>query len=101
MRWRPHYSAADWIELVCSELGVERDALSSRARDPGVVRAREVLGLVGIERFGVKVVELARELEKSRGGVTQWYTRGVIRRVEDAEFAATARRLELAASEEP
>jgi putative transposase len=100
-RWRPEYSAADWVDLACAELGVERDALASRARDPRVVWAREVVGLVGIERFGVKVVELARELGKSRGGVTQWYQRGVVQRAEDPEFAAAAKRLESVASEEP
>ncbi len=100
-RWRPRYSAPDWVELACDELGVEKGALAGRGRDPEVVRAREILGLVGIERFGVKVGELAEELGKSRGGVTQWYRRGVVGRDEDPSFAATAAQLDYAASEDP
>ncbi len=100
-KWRPRYTAAGWVELACAELGVEREALASRGRDPEVVRAREILGLVGIERFGVKVGELAEELGKSRGGVTQWYRRGVISRNVDPKFAATTARLDNAASEDP
>jgi hypothetical protein len=100
-RWRPRYSAPDWVELSCAELGVECGALAGRDRDPAIVRAREILGLVGIERFGVKVGELAEELGKSRGGVTQWYRRGVISRDEDPTFASTASQLDNAASEDP
>jgi len=100
-KWRPRYSASDWVEVACAELGVEREALASRGRDPDIVRAREILGLVGIERFGVKVGELAEELGKSRGGVTQWFRRGVVSRDEDPAFAATAARLDNMASEDP
>ncbi|MBW2693947.1 MAG: hypothetical protein JRE57_15145 [Deltaproteobacteria bacterium] len=57
---------------------------------PDVVRIRELIGLVGIERYGVKVAELAAELGKSRGGVSHWFRRGAARRAEDADFAAAA-----------
>ncbi len=83
-------------------INVPGTALHNWGRDPEVVRAREILGLVGTERFGVTVGELVEELGKSRGGVTQWYRRGVISRDEDPEFPApTAARLGNAASEDP
>ncbi len=100
-RWRPRYKADDWVNLVCDALDVDRRALADRGRSPEIVWARELLGLVGIERFGVNVGELAEELEKSRGGVGKWYRRGVIRRAEEPEFAAASRRLEDTASEDP
>ena len=63
---------------------------------------RELTGLVGIDRYGVKVTELAAELGKSRGGVSHWYRGGgVAGRTEDADFAAAAEALDQAASEEP
>ena len=62
---------------------------------------RELIGLVGIERYGVKVTALAAELGKSRDGVSRWYRRGAVRREEDPEFAAAAKALDQAASEEP
>lgn len=41
------------------------------------------------------------ELRKSRDGVSRWYRRGAVRREEDLEFAAAAKALDQAASEEP
>ena len=54
-----------------------------------------------IERFGVKVAELAEVLGKSRDGVSCWMRRGVKRRSTNPGFAAAAERVEHAASEEP
>ena len=69
-------------------------------RHDEVVRIRELIGLVGIERYGVKVTELAAELGKSRDGVGRWYRRGVDRREADPRFAAAAEALDRAASQE-
>jgi len=99
-KWRPRYKADDWVNLACGALDIDRRALEDRGRSSEIVRARELLGLVGIERFGVKVGQLAQVLEKSRGGVSKWYRRGVIRRAEEPEFAAASHRLEDTASED-
>ena len=100
-RWRPRYTAEEWLELACAHLECDPERLCDRGRAPEVVRMRELTGLVGIERYGVKVTELASELGKSRGGVGHWYRRGSARRAEDADFAAAAEALDQAASEEP
>ena len=100
-RWRPRYTAEEWLELACAHLECDPERLCGRGRAPEVVRMRELTGLVGIERYGVKVTELAAELGKSRGGVSHWYRRGTARRAEDADFAAAAEALDQAASEEP
>ena len=89
------------MELACAHLECDPETLCGRGRAPEVVRMRELTGLVGIERYGVKVTELAAELGKSRGGVSHWYRRGAARRTEDADFAAAAEALDQAASEEP
>ena len=89
------------MELACAHLECDPGMLCSRGRAPEVVRMRELVGLVGIERYGVKVTELAAELGKSRGGVSHWYRRGAARRAEDADFAADANALDQAVSEEP
>ena len=98
--WRPEYSAEKWIELACRHLRVAPEDLADRGRSPSVVTARELLGLVGIERYRVKTVELARALNKSRDGVSQWARRGAIRRAKDPLFAEAAESLDQAASEE-
>jgi putative transposase len=100
-RWRPRYLAEEWLELACTHLGCDREALGGRGRAPEVVRMRDLVGLVGIERYGVKVTELAAELGKSRDGVSRWCRRGAARRAEDPGFAAAAEALDHAASEDP
>jgi len=59
------------------------------------------IGLVGVERFGVKVSDLADELGKARDGVSRSIRRGATRRASDPEFAVEAEELDHAASEEP
>ena len=100
-RWRPKYGATEWLELACTHLNVDWKELGDRGRHPEVVRIRDLIGLVGIERFGVKVTDLAEALGKSRDGVSQWVRRGEIRRQTDPQFAAVVNALDLAASEEP
>jgi REP element-mobilizing transposase RayT len=100
-KWRPRYGASEWLEIACARLGVDRARLADRNRNQEVVRARELIGLVGVERFGVKVNELARELGKSRDGVSRWIQRGADRRASEADFASDAGALDLAASEDP
>jgi hypothetical protein len=100
-RWRPRYSAGEWLDVACSHLECDREALRGRGRSPDVVKMRELIGLVGVERFGVKVVELAAELGKSREGVSKWCRRGAVRRDENPDFAVAAETLDRAASEEP
>ncbi len=99
-RWRPRYTATEWVELACAHLECDAETLRSRGRGAEVVRIRELIGLVGIERYGVKVTELAAELGKSRDGVGRWYRRGVDWRAADLRFAAAAEALDRAASEE-
>jgi hypothetical protein len=57
--------------------------------------------MVGIERYGVKVKEMAEVLEKSNDGVSKWMRRGVNRRAAELQFAADADALDRAFLEEP
>ena len=100
-RWRPRYGADEWLRIACAHLGVDRERVADRVRSLAVVRARELIGLIGVERFGVKVSDLADELGKSRDGVSRWIRRGATRRASEPEFAAAAEELDHAASEEP
>ena len=87
---------------ICYEhLDVDIGVLAGKGRALNNVKMRELIGMVGVERFGVKVTELADVLGKSRDGVSCWMRRGVERRTTDPSFAAAAERLEYVASEEP
>jgi REP element-mobilizing transposase RayT len=100
-RWRPRFGAREWVDLSTSHLGADRDELGGRGRGAEIVWQRDLIGLVGIERFAVKVTELAAELGKSRDGVSRWYRRGARRRLTDPDFAAAVEALDDAASEDP
>jgi len=53
---------------ICFEhLKVDVEVLAGKGRARKVVKMREFIGMVGVERFGVKVTELADVLGKSRG----------------------------------
>ena len=100
-RWRPRYGALEWLNLACEHLDVDIEVLAGKGRASKTVKMRELIGMVGVDRFGVKVTELAEVLGKSRDGVSCWMRRGVERRATDPSFAAAAERLEYVASEEP
>ncbi|MCD4749710.1 MAG: transposase [Thermoanaerobaculales bacterium] len=97
--FRRPYGAEDWLSFACEHLGITREDVASRKRDPRIVQMRDLLAVVGIERHGVKVRDLARILGKSQDGVSVWGRRGAQRRQDDAEFADRAKSLDRAASE--
>ena len=98
--YRARFEADAWIKTTCRHFDVQREDLASRSRKKEIVRVRELIGLVGVERYGVKVKELAASLGKSEDGVSLWVRRGAKRRMKDAAFAADAEALDAAASEE-
>ena len=98
--FRSRYEADDWIDTACRRLGIDRDELASRSRMPGIVRARDIVGLLGVERYGVKVKDLAERLGKSEDGVSLWVRRGGRRREQDAAFAAEVEVLDASLKEE-
>jgi len=63
---RPLLSAAEYVEVALDELGVERAELVGRGRKPETVGFRELLAVVGVERYGVSVKLLAEVLGRSR-----------------------------------
>ena len=97
--WRASLEAGEFIYRGADILGVEIADLRSRGRNLDAVRARELLMVLGVERYGLKVKDLAKELRKSPDGMTQTVMRGIRRRTEDDEFRADLLRLDQAISE--
>ena len=98
--YRAVFEADAWIEATCRHFGVEREDVASRSRNKDIVRIRELIGLVGVERYGVKVKDLAASLLKSEDGVSLWVRRGARRRLEDSGFAKDAETLDIELSDE-
>jgi len=80
---RPTLSADEYIRRGAAAAGVTVDDLRSRLRGPEVVRAREMLAVVGIERYGLRVSDLAHEMRKSPDSITKMIGRAVRNRGSD------------------
>ena len=100
---RLHPSAEELVERVSPLVGMTAEELGSRERGSARVEAREPIGGLAVERWGVQVKALAAALGTSRDGVSLWVRRAAKRRREDREFAARLdeldRRLASAVSE--
>lgn len=84
--WRPTFEAEDFIVRGADWLGVDLTELRSRRRTEELVRARELLVVLGVERFGLKVKDLSMQLRKSPDGMTQALARAARKRTEDEAF---------------
>jgi REP element-mobilizing transposase RayT len=100
--WRPAIETRDFVARGAEWLGVDIEDLRSRRRSQELVRARELLMILGVERYGLKVKDLARELRKSPDGMTQTIARAARRRTKDNTFLVDLNKLDhsLAGAEE-
>lgn len=94
--WRPLIEAEEFIVRGAERLGVDIAELRSRRRAEELVRARELLMILGVERFGLKVKDLARQLRKSPDGMTQTIARAARKRTKDSAFLKELNRLDRA-----
>jgi len=87
-RQRPRVTEVGrYLDAAAAALGVGTAELGGRGKAPATVRAREILTLVGVERFGVRMSELAGRLGMNAGSVSHWAARAAARRQEDEVFA--------------
>ncbi len=84
--WRPEIEAGDFVSQGAEHLGVDVTDLQSSSKRADLVRARELLGVLGVERYRLKVKDLSRELRKTPDGMSQAIARGIRRRVGDSLF---------------
>jgi transposase len=68
-------------------LGVGVDELASRGREPRLRELRELVVVLGVERYGQRVREIAGRLEKNPGSGSRWVTTAAERRSSDSSFA--------------
>lgn len=92
--WRPQLSAEDFAVRGAVAVGVDLDGLCSRQRSPELVRARELLMVLGVEQYRLKVQDLAAALGKSRDGMSHALARGIHRRLNDKSFKGALQELD-------
>jgi REP element-mobilizing transposase RayT len=86
-RERPLLEVKTFIQLALDALGHTAEEVSGRGKRREVVRAREILMTLGIERYGLRVTEMAAVLGVRYNSACLWSRRGAIRRQEDRAFA--------------
>ena len=97
--WRPSFEAEEFLARGAESLGVDIAELRSRRRAEKLVRARELLMILGVERFGLKVKDLAKQMCKSPDGMTQTIARAARKRTQDTAFRRELNKLDRALAE--
>lgn len=93
---RPKISVNAFLEKGAGWLEVEMEDLAGRGQQQDVVRARELLATLGVERYGLQVKALAETLGKHPVTGSVWVRRGVQRCREDGAFRAKYEHLDKA-----
>lgn len=86
---RSHISD-DFIDRVLRVLKISREEPAGGTIRRDVVRAREILFSLGVERYGLTVTEMATALQDNVDSASLWGRRGGQRRAGGAEFALRA-----------
>jgi len=68
---------------------------------PHLVQTRELAATLGVERYGLRVKEIAAALSKSAEAVSRMVSRGTEKRQEDAEFRSRYEDLDRLIAETP
>ena len=90
------FETGEFVARGAEWLGVDIAELRSRRRTEELVRARELLMILGVERFGLSVKDLARQLRKSPDGMTQAIARAARRKTKDNAFRRDLNKLDRA-----
>lgn len=85
---RRRLEAGELVAAAAGVVGVTVEQLASAQRGAERVEARELIGSVAVERWGIGVKALAAALGKSRDGVSLWVRRAADRWRHDRRFAA-------------
>jgi len=95
---RPSLEADEFVQLGAVALEVSVEALRSRQRKTEIVSAREYLAILGAERYGLRVVDLATVMNKSPDTMTKAIARVANRRAEKGECLHRLNDLDIAIS---
>jgi hypothetical protein len=82
------------LAAVAVVTGVGENRLTSEARDRVIVRARELVALLAVQRCWLAVNLVGRRWGKTPDTASRWLTRGTMRCVEDQEFRPTLEELD-------
>lgn len=85
---RQSVAAQGFLAAAGEALGEHGGVLKSRRLAREDVAQRDLIALLAVERYGLRVRDLAAELARRADEVSRWATRGALRRQSDAALAA-------------
>ncbi len=91
---RPRLEVVDFMKTGAEFLGFEISDLTGRRRAPAIVRARELLATLGVERYGLRVKDIATAFHKSAEAGSRMVSRGTEKRTNEREFRDTLESLD-------
>ena len=97
--WRPTFQADEFVVQGSSALGINLERLRTRGRSQETIRVRELLMVLGVERYRLKVKDLAVALNRSSDGMTKALARGIEKRRANKSFLRDLDELDHALSE--
>lgn len=83
---RPLLSATDFVDRGLAALNVDIEEMAGRTKKRKVVRARELLTTLAVERYGLRVTEISTALNVRYDTASLWGRRGANRRANDRGF---------------
>lgn len=83
---RPQIGIETFLVHGAAALGTTVDALVGRSKQARLVEAREILTIVGVERYGFLVKSMAVAFNRYGETASRWISRGTRRRQEDEEY---------------
>jgi REP element-mobilizing transposase RayT len=83
---RPSMDAREFLKEGAAFLGIRMADLAGRGRAPDVVRGRELLATLGVERYGLRVGDIAAGFDKSAEAGSRMVSRGIEKRRRDIRF---------------
>ena len=87
---RPRLTAEELLELAAVTSGTSVSELRSPRSGSGLTRGRELLALVAVELFGVRVKDLAAALGRDPSSVSRWVNAAGERRAADTAYRRSA-----------
>ena len=83
---RARWGVDEYLVQVCQVHGLELSALSGRRKDETTARLRQLLTLIGVEVYGLRVKDLAEGMRMNPGSASRVLARAAEREREDRTF---------------
>ena len=91
---RPPLSVDAFLDRTCEVLETDVEELASRGKGSRLRELREIVAVLGVERYGQTVRSIAERLRKNPGSVSRWVSASAERRASDPDSSSRLEQLD-------